>query len=545
MGYGPSGNLKYSHSLFGNFSLLHQGPYLGHLANHCLCQYCRLQEKSKLMKSQLIALLLLLPILAEAQDHNIFYNRSFWKKSPSVEQVQKKIALGNDPIALNPNAFDATVYAILENAPLKTIQFLLSMKGNEVNKMTHDGRHYLLWASYKGNLPLMKHLIKEGSQIDLVDDHGYGLMTFAANAGQKNTAVYDLIIASGGKAKETNRSGANALLLLAPHLQDDKLINYFKGKGLSIHDQDKDGNGMFQYASRRGNLKLMKELVEKGVDYKSIDKKGRTAMIFATYGARGYQNPIDVYQYLAKLGLQVDIVDWEGRTPLHNLAASNKDPQIIEFFLEKGVNVNQVDESGNTAFLNAVRGNNLVLAEKLAPMVSDINHSNHDGYSALTYAVMRSSIPAFKFLSEKGADPKLVDAKGNSLVYHIFQSFRNQNTEAFDYFLKVAQKHNLDFTDGFDKGNTLAHIAIAKENKFLLEKALKMGVGINQKNDDGLTPLHLAAMKAKNEELLSFLLEQGADKKILTTFEESAFDLANENEALSKEGTDLGFLKIK
>lgn len=497
------------------------------------------------MRYQLLTFLLLISFFAEAQDRNIFYDRSFWKAAPNIEQVQEKINAGHDPVALNPNAFDATVYAILENTPLKTVQFLLSLEGNDVNKMTHDGRHYLLWAAYKGNLPLMRHLIKEGSQLDLVDDHGYGLMTFAANAGQKNTAVYDLIIASGGKAKETNRSGATALLLLAPHLQDDQLINYFQGKGLSIHDKDKDGNGMFQYASRRGNLKLMQQLVEQGVDYKSIDKRGRNAMLFATYGARGYQNPIEVYEYLAGLDIEADIVDWEGRTPLHHLAGSNKDAEVIEFFLKRGVNVNQVDESGNTAFLNAVRGNNLSLVEKFAPMVHDIKHTNHDGYSALTYAVMRNSIPTFKYLMEKGADPKVVDAKGNSLVYHIFQSFRTQQTEAFDYFVTAAKKLNLKFTDSFDKGNTLAHIAITKGNKYLLEKALKMGVAINQKNEDGLTPLHLAAMKAKNEELLSFLLAKGADKKILTAFEESAFDLANENETLSKEGTDLGFLKIK
>ncbi len=497
------------------------------------------------MKYQLLTFLLLISVFAEAQERNVFHDRSFWKTAPDIKQVQDNINAGHDPVALNPNAFDATVYAILENAPIKTIQFLLSMEGNDVNKMTHDGRHYLLWATYKGNLSLMKHLIKEGSQIDLVDDHGYGLMTFAANAGQKNTAVYDLIIASGGKAKETNRSGATALLLLAPHLQDDKLINYFQHKGLSIHDKDKDGNGMFQYASRRGNLKLMKELVEQGVDYKSIDKRGQNAMLFATYGARGYQNPIEVYEYLAGLGLQVDIVDWEGRTPLHHLAGSNKDAEVIEFFLKNGVNVNQVDKSGNTAFLNAVRGNNVTLAEKFAPMVSDINHRNHDGYTALSYAVMRNSVPAFKSLLDKGADPKVIDAEGNNLAYHVFQSFRGQNKEAFEHFIKVGKEHNLKFTDGFEKGNTLAHIAIMKGDKFLLEQALKMGVGINQKNDKGLTPLHLAAMKAKNEELLSLLLEQGADKKILTSFEESAFDLANENEALSKEGTDLGFLKIK
>ena len=59
--------------------------------------------------------------------------------------------------------------------------------------------------------------------------------------------------------------------------------------------------------------------------------------------------------------------------------------------------------------------------------------------------------------------------------------------------------------------------------------------------NDGLTPLHLAAMKAKDVKLLQLLISKGADKKILTDFNESAFDLAKENELLSK--SDITFLK--
>ncbi|MEM8887638.1 MAG: ankyrin repeat domain-containing protein, partial [Bacteroidota bacterium] len=66
---------------------------------------------------------------------------------------------------------------------------------------------------------------------------------------------------------------------------------------------------------------------------------------------------------------------------------------------------------------------------------------------------------------------------------------------------------------------------------------------INQKNEEGLTPLHLAAMQAKNKAMLDTLLGKGADKAILTDFDESAFDLANENEVLTKTGVDLDFLK--
>lgn len=489
------------------------------------------------MKLLTFSILLMLPFLGYAQNSNIFLDRSFWKSSPDVETVKAMIQKGNDPIALNGNAFDAVVYAILEDAPFATIQYLLSLEGNPVDKVTHDGRNYLMWAAYKGNLEVMKYLVEQGSDTKIVDDHGYTTLTFAANAGQQNKAVYDYILANGGNINETNRSGANALLLLAPSLKGDVLIHYFVKKGIDLHAQDADGNGIFNYATRKGNLKLLAQLIEMGVDYKSLNQKGGNAMLFAARGSRGYSNPVEVYEYLYNLGLEADIVNAEGKTPLHQAAGSTKDPAVIDFFVDKGVNVNQVDKDGNTAFLNALRSNNLAIAKKLALGIRNINHANKDGYTAMTYAIMRNSVEAFNFLLKQGAKTDVVDQKGRDLLYHSFNSYQAKNQEAFLAFGKVLKPVN-----GM---NMLPHLAVEKGEKFLLEKAIEMGADINQKNKDGLTPLHIAAMKAQDQELLALLLEKGADKKILTEFEESAYDLAAENEALSQKGMNLEFLKIE
>jgi hypothetical protein len=52
-------------------------------------------------------------------------------------------------------------------------------------------------------------------------------------------------------------------------------------------------------------------------------------------------------------------------------------------------------------------------------------------------------------------------------------------------------------------------------------------------------------MKATDPSLLDFLLKKGADRSILTDFEESAYDLARENEILNQKGVKLDFLKTK
>ena len=495
-------------------------------------------------KNYLILFLICLPFLSIGQNGNIFHDRSFWSTNPDVERIKAEIAKGNDPVALTSNAFDGTVNAILANAPLESIKYMLSLEGNEVNKATHDGRNYLMWAANRGNTALMQYLIDKGSDIHIVDDHGYNPMTFAANAGNKNTAVYDLLLANGSKIEDATRSGANALHLLIPSLKDTKLITYFQEKGLDIHAKDKDGNGLFNYAAKKGNIDMMNTLISMGLSYQGLNKVGGNAMMFASRSSRGYTNPVHVFEYLDSLGIESDVVTYEGKTPLHNLSGSSKDPAALEYFINKCVNVNQIDKDGNTALLNAVRGNNMVAARTLAPMSRDINHANEDGYTALTYAVMRSSKEAFDFLMEKGADIKQLDTKGRNLVYHIFNSYNGRNSKAFHSFLEEAQKHGLALTPTYEGGNTLIHLAIAKGHIELLNKALELGVDINTKNKDGLTPLHLAAMKAKNKELLATLLGKGADKTILTDFEESAYDLATENEALHESRADLGFLKI-
>ena len=87
------------------------------------------------------------------------------------------------------------------------------------------------------------------------------------------------------------------------------------------------------------------------------------------------------------------------------------------------------------------------------------------------------------------------------------------------------------------------HLAVAKNNLELIKKLEAFDLDINAKNDEGLTALHIAAMKAHNSDILEYLILEGADKTILTEFEESVYDLAAENELLQNDKVDISFLK--
>ncbi|KJD31085.1 hypothetical protein PK35_16525 [Tamlana nanhaiensis] len=469
---------------------------------------------------------------------NIFLSRDFWGSNPTPEIIDAKIKAGNDPAEANGANFDGVTLAINSNAPYESILHMISKPGNDVNKPTHDGRTYIFWAGYKGNAKLVEYLIKNGAKTDVRDDHDYTPLNFAANAGNTNLKVYDLLIANGANLKEdVNHDGANALLIAISKDKDFKLTEYFESKGLSIDSKDMHGNGAFNYVARTGNIDLMNTLIKKGV------KGNNQAFLFASQGGRGTSNGLEVYNYLESVGLSPKVTNEDGQTPLHIIAARSKDTEILNYLLEKGLNANAEDNDGNTAFLSAASRNDLSILKALLKETKDINHANKKGETALLLAIRSNKPEVVEFLLDNGADLEVTDAAGNNATYALVSGLSPRSKDDFNKKLDLLKSKGLDIAAPQKSGNTLYHLAVEKNSTDLLNIAAKTKADVNAKNSDGNTALHIAAMKAKDQDILKFLLDKGAKKDAKTDFEETAYDLASENELLKKNNISIEFLK--
>jgi len=492
----------------------------------------------KNIKSFFIVSIMLLSLAVSAQK-NVFLDRNYWKDKPTQASVAAAIQKGNDPAQFNSNAFDATVYAILEQAPDETIKFLLAQKGNGVNKITHDGRTYIFWAAYKGNVELMQYLLDKGAKTDLLDDKGYTVLNFAAASGQTNTKVYDFCLANGANLKkDVDHDGANALLLAAPNDTNFSLIHYFVSKGIDLKSVDYNGNTAFNYAAKTGNLTTLKTLVGKGVKFND------NAMIFASQGTRSTSNTLEVYQYLESLKIKPTAIGKNGETALHAIVRKERQFEIINYFLDKGIDLNRADNDGNTIFMNAASANNdPQIIELLASKTKDLNQQNKKGVSALAFAVKNNAPEIVNLLLKNGADVKITDANGDNLAVYLVQSYNSQKKEAFESKLKMLQEKGLDVAAPQKNGNTLYHLAVGQNDLSLLKEISRFKIDINVKNKDGLTALHKAALTAKDDSILKFLIESGAKKEAVTDMKETAYDLASENEYLEKSKIAIDFLK--
>lgn len=546
------------------------------------------------MKKIVIALFCSLSLAASAQQ-NTLLSSTFWQDAPSVDAVKAEIAKGNSPSQSTANAFDPIYYAISAQAPIETIKFLLDQPGNTPDKLTHDGRTYLHWAAYRGNTELMEYLLAKGAKIDIQDTHATTPLTFAASAAQQNTKVYDILIAHGANVKkDLGPDGANVLLLAIGNDKDLKLTDYFINKGLDLKSVDAAGNNAFSYAAKSGNIDQLKAVIKKGAAVSP------NAMLLAAQsgGARRggpdaapAVDPLAMYNYLESLGVKANVTNKTGQNVLHYIVRKTNQVDVVKYFLAKGVNVNQADEDGNTPFiLAAASSRDTALINLLLSKTRNINQANETGATALTMAVRGNSPEIIRLLISKGADAKVLDTKGNNLAYYLVDAYRPQRaggpqgggergqgapggqqgqgggrpggqqgmggqqgggergaagprTDDFDTKLQILKESGLNVAATQANGNTLYHLAVAKNDLSLFKRLQPLGIDINAKNKEGMTALHKAALVAKDDTLLKYLLSIGAKKDEVTNFKETAFDLAAENEFLSKNNVSVNFLK--
>jgi ankyrin repeat protein len=495
-------------------------------------------------KNIFISLALVATLFVSAQQKNILLEQSFWKTAPDVNTVKAEIAKGNNPAEANANAFDVAVIAINNDAPLASIKYILDQPGNPLNKSTHDNRIYLHWAAYRGNTELVEYLITKGSDINFEDSHGTTPIAFAAGNGMLNSAVCEAFFKAGLDPKKKYNDDANILLLAIAFDKDLTLTDYLVTKGLSLKDVDKNGNTAFDYAARTGNVPLLKKLSEKGV------KHTENALLIATQGTRRETTPLETYKYLIEeVKIKPTATNKSGDNVLHLLVNKPNQGEIIAYFLAKGVDANKVNKEGNTPVMVAAGARETAALEKLLPVAKNINLQNPKGESALTMAVRSGTPEAVALLLNKGADVNVKDKDSNNLGVYLVQSYRPAGREAnaakdpFEAKTKLLQEKGLNLAAAQKDGSTLYHYAIAKNDLNLIKKLADLKIDVNAKNKDGITALHKAAMVAKDDTILKYLVSIGAKKEINTEFDESAYALAKENESLTKSNVSVEFLK--
>ena len=102
---------------------------------------------------------------------------------------------------------------------------------------------------------------------------------------------------------------------------------------------------------------------------------------------------------------------------LHRVSLSGR-LDMVKFLVQKGSDVNAVNNDGETALHYASFHNRLDVAKFLVEAGADVNAVNSDGETALHYACLENNIEIAKFLVEAGADVNAVNSDGETALDH-------------------------------------------------------------------------------------------------------------------------------
>ncbi|KAK3098127.1 hypothetical protein FSP39_016404 [Pinctada imbricata] len=141
-------------------------------------------------------------------------------------------------------------------------------------------------------------------------------------------------------------------------------------KNLTIHQM-----------AAQGELNLLQQEIQEGVDVNKCDSSGLTALLWASsYGQ------LSTMEFLISQGADLTACGSHGENALL-LASCGGFKDIVRKLLKVRLDVNYTDESGNTALMYAAYRNHPAVVKLLLEYGADITAKNEDQFTAMDLAV--------------------------------------------------------------------------------------------------------------------------------------------------------------
>jgi ankyrin repeat protein len=311
-----------------------------------------------------------------------------------------------------------------EIASIKDSVEQLKGQGKGVNTQDEKGDTLLMNAAKNGKMEVVKYLVlEEKADLGFKNKEEVTALMFAREYRREDMVEYLL-------AQEKNREDTlkvkNLLqgkkgietLLDSVRKGEEMTVKYLVGVlGIDVNGCGEDGKTAHMLAVEKGNLELAKWLVEEGkadIEMTEIDKhlfdaigkrnlagiisllegdggeinlrvknaEGDSLLMFAV--KKGYVKAVRV---LARVGVDVNVGDSEGRTPLFMA----KEGGMVRALVAAGGNLEITDRNGDTALLFTVEEGNVGAVEALVREGAKGNIKNKKGNTPLVLAANKGN----------------------------------------------------------------------------------------------------------------------------------------------------------
>jgi len=449
-------------------------------------------------------------------------------------------------------AADSAAADAAQHRDMAALKAAIEQRAN-VNAAQPDGTTALHWAAHWSDWEMTNALLRAGANPKAVNRFGSTPLSEAAENGA--TSVAEALLSAGADPKTQVTSDGETVLMSAARGGFLEIVKLLVTKGANVNAQETyRGQTALMWASAEHHSEVVKYLVEHGADPKmrAFDRDNRLPKLSAASSitplARGglaalhfaaREGDVDSARYLLEGGADINELDGDGTCAL-TVAVLNKQYTFAKFLLDKGADPNLADSRGRTPLYAAIDMRNedysalpsrkgtdplpsIVVLQALLDRGANPNAAltrNLPGRSGMdsgdttldqgTTPLMRAAragdVEVMRMLVAKGADPRTEENLGNNiLLYAAGVGYRDKNTHGSEAqaleAVKFALAQGLDLKHKNTRGETALHGAAYRGADSITDYLVKQGSPIDDRTNQGLTPLDYAMGKSITTQL--------------------------------------------
>ena len=290
------------------------------------------------------------------------------------------------------------------------VQWLVS-RGALLTHLNDYLKDALAEAVANGHLALAQWLSSQDADLKRVYPDGNNLFLHAVRAGHQSVAQW--LEDSGVNSQQINEFDDSVITLAARHGHRRLLAWLLRKNAAGIHRICRNGDSPLLVAACHGHGETVKLLVRNGADTALVNYAGSNVLMLAATSSES------LALWLCKAGVNIHQIDFSGNNAF-TLAAQSGFFQLMQTLEQLGINIHQVNQNNDNAFTLVAGQGSLPWCQWLAGKGSNIHQVNCQHHNAVTLAALAGSGPLLQWLGTEDVDlqqiPKAPEYDGNHLV---------------------------------------------------------------------------------------------------------------------------------